>query len=67
MQREFDEITYIFTTRDGSVIETLDINEAKLALREGQKVLKNTRKVFYSGPTHVRLYVTTPIKKAKEL
>ncbi len=67
MSDEIDEICYILTDWNNSIAETTDRREAQLALREGREVVKSVRKVFYSGPSLIRLYVTTPIKKSKDL
>ena len=65
--KEINETYYILTNWNKSVTETDSIEDAKLALREGREVIKNTRKVFYSGQSHIRLYISTPIKRTKDL
>ena len=67
MQHEPNDIYYVLLNWDNTTTETDDIEDAKLALREGREVIKNTRTIFYSGQSHIRLYVSTPIKKAKDL
>ena len=65
--KEINDIYYVMTNWDNTTSETDDVEDAKLALREGREVIKNTRKVFHSGQSHVRLYVSTPIKRTKDL
>ena len=67
MQEKSLEIHYVLVNWDNTITETDDIKDAKLALREGREVIKNTRTIFHSGQSHVRLYVSTPIKKTKDL
>ena len=64
---ELNETFYTITNWDKSVDETMDRNEARMALKEGRDVVKSARKIFTSGSSLIQLYVTTPIKKAKEL
>jgi hypothetical protein len=64
---EINEVVYTVTYWDGQNIDTLDVEEAKFAIREGRKVAKTTHTVYRSGPAFVRLYVTVDIKKVKEL
>ncbi len=64
---EINEVWYTVTYWDKSVVETMDAEEARLAIREGREVLKTTRKFFESGPAIVRLAVTVEIKKVKDV
>ncbi len=64
---KINESWYGITNWDKTAYETTDIEEAKLALREGREVVKTTRSVFKSGPSNVYLTVITDIKKAKDL
>jgi len=60
--------TWYTTIRyDGKFTETDDKNEDRLALRQGLEVTKNSRRVFISGNSDIRLYVSTEIFKAKDL
>jgi len=43
MQQKSNETHYVLTNCDNSTTETDDIEDAKLALCEGQEVIKNTR------------------------
>jgi len=65
--KEINDIHYVITNWDNSTSETENREDAKLALREGRDVIKNIRKVFHSGQSHIRLYVSTPIKRTKDL
>ena len=65
--KEINETWYTLTTWDGKTSETDKQEEAKAVLREGGEVIKNTRKLFSSGKSGIRLYVSTEITKAKDL
>ena len=65
--QEINETYYALTNWNNSVTETDDVEDAKLALREGREVIKNTRKIFHSGQSHIRLFISTPIKRTKDL
>ena len=64
---DLNDFWYTITNWDNSVIETDDVEEAGIAVRDGREVLKTTRRMFISGPAQVRLYVTVKIMKIKEL
>ncbi len=64
---EVNDVMYTVTYWDGTNTDTLDVEEAKFAVREGRKVMKTTRRIFESGPAFVRLYVSVEITKVKEL
>ncbi len=64
---EINDTWYSIAEWSGEVIETPDIKAAKLALKEGREVVKNTRKVFTSGPTIFRMTATTAIKQVQHL
>ena len=65
--KEINETWYTLTTWDGKTTETDKQEEAKSVLREGGEVIKNTRKLFSSGKSGIRLYVSTEITKVKDL
>ena len=65
--REINDTWYTIKGRDGIVYETTDKGEARLAIREGLEVSKNTRKAFSSGKSDIRVYVSTDISLIKEL
>ena len=65
--KDVNDTWYAITNWDGQVTDTIDREEAKIALREGREVFKHTRRVFEIGETFVRLAVTVEIKKAKNL
>ena len=65
--KEITETWYTIKGHDGIVYETLDKNDARLALREGLDVTKNSRRIFSSGNSDIRLYVSTDIFKIKDL
>ena len=65
--KEINDTWYTIKGRDGIVYEMPDKGEARLAIREGLEVVKNTRKVFSSGKSDIRLYVSTDIFLVKEL
>ena len=64
---EVNDFHYTVTNWDNSVLDTIDVEVAKLAIREGREVLKTTRRLFNTGPALVRLYVTLEVKKIKDL
>jgi hypothetical protein len=64
---ELNDHWYTITRWDNSVYQTDDIEDARLAVREGCEVQKITRRVFESGPAEVRLYVVLEVKKLKDL
>ena len=65
--KEINDTWYTIIQYDGEMIETDDKNEARLAVREGLEVTKNSRRVFSSGNSDIRLYVSTEILKIKDL
>ncbi len=65
--KEINESWYTIQEYDGKIIETADKSEAKLAIRERRQVVKNSRKLFTSGKSDIRLYVSTEITQAKDL
>ena len=65
--KDINDFRYSITNWDDSVYETDDIEEARLAVRDGKEVFKITRRVFESGPAFVRLFVTLKIKRIKDL
>jgi len=65
--KEINETWYTIVQYDGKFTETDDKNEARLAIREGLEVTKNSRRVFSSGNSDIRLYVSTEIFKVKDL
>ena len=67
MTKEIMETWYMVKEWSGEIIETTDIETAKLAIREGRAVFKNTRTMYESGPSEVRLQVSTEIKQVKQL
>lgn len=65
--KEVSETWYTIKGHDGVVYETADRDDARIALREGREVTKNSRRVFTSGKSDIRLYVSTDIFQIKEL
>ncbi|MCL2119621.1 MAG: hypothetical protein FWH27_14490 [Planctomycetaceae bacterium] len=65
--KDINDFSYTITNWDNSVYETDDVEDARLAVRDGREVLKTTRRLFRSGPALVRLYVTVKITKIKDL
>ena len=65
--REINDTWYTINRHDGTIDETTDKNDVRLALREGLEVVKATRKAFASGSSSVYLTVTTEIKKIKDI
>ncbi len=65
--REVNDIWYTLKDWSGELIDTSNLDDAKTAFQEGREVVKNTRKLFYSGPSTIRLTVATEIRKAKDL
>ncbi len=64
---ESNDVIYSVTYWGGHCVDTVDVEEARQAIREGRDVMKSVRKVFYSGPSLIRLYVSTPIKTVRDL
>ena len=65
--KDINDFSYTITNWDGSVTETNNIKEARVAVREGRHVSKLSRRVFQSGPAFVRLYVTVDIQRVEDL
>ncbi len=65
--KEINEIWYTIKSERGEIYETTDKADARLALREGRDVAKNTRKLFRSGKSDIRIYVSTEISQVKDL
>ena len=65
--KEITETWYTIKGHDGVVYETEDKADAKIALREKLEVTKCSRRIFSSGNSDIRLYVSTDIFKVKDL
>ena len=64
---KISDVCYFISQWANSATETEDIDEVKLAIREGWDVVKRTRCVFQSGASNVYLTVMTDIKKIKDI
>ena len=67
MLKEITETWYTIERRDGTIDETRVKAEARLAIRERRPVTKNSRRIFSSGSSDIRLYVSTDIFDVKDL
>ena len=65
--KDLNDCWFTITRWDNSVFDTDDVEEARIAVREGREVTKTSRRVFESGPASVRLYVSVDVKKIKDL
>jgi len=65
--KDLNDFWFTITRWDNSVFDTDDVEEARIAVREGRDVTKTTRRLFESGPASVRLYVAVDVKKIKDL
>ena len=65
--KDVNDSWYVIEGGDGVVYETPDKAEAKRAIQEGRPVTKNTRRIFSSGNSDIRLYVSTDIYHVKDL
>ena len=64
---EINDTWYAITQGDGKMTETDDKDAARLAILEGWEVSKNSHRIFSSGDSEIRLYVTTEIFTVKDL
>ncbi len=60
---EINEILYCIADQAGVMFETENKGEARQALIDRRAVVKKTLKIFNSGPSTVRIVVTTDIEK----
>jgi hypothetical protein len=65
--KDLNDFWYSITRWDNSVFDTDDVEEARIAVREGREVTKTTRRVFESGPAFIRLFASVEVKKIRDL
>lgn len=66
-KKELHDTWYTITGSDGGSHDTESRREARVAIERGQAVTQETRRVFYVGKSHVRVYVSSEIDHPKDL
>ncbi len=62
-----NKVVYFIADHSGVLYDTEDVHDAQLALIDRRAVVKKTLKIFDSGPSTIRVVVTTDIEKPEDL